>query len=874
MNNYSEDVSCEHGVLDDDSRFVIDADTREITYTGETEIRLVQKDHNSERCTFEMPKTIDGHDMSKCNVIRIHFVNISAEDPAVTNPGLFEVDMTSFGPLKDNPSKLTFSWLICDDATQLVGTLSFIVELMCRNDNTNEVSYSWHTGVYTGGVIERGIDNSNLILSSDKYYDTLNTWIKQIETVGANVEAQTVERIKSEVENYADIAKRDITEHAVDIFINDGVANGFIVDELGTSNKKVISQSGVTTEFKKVTDTFNASQAQSSEYFTGLLSEIRESQADIRGTLADIVERVMNTHIYKTPEQPQRLDLGKTYIVQGSFTAQALFQAKFVLLTKDTGGSYGPLEVDYVNTPDLDLSYFDIKGGSEWNIIRFPSMTPFVRFVSGGGTDDDFTLVIDVGVDFTIEINGFAKTYEYSTRKTYTELEEDEVNSYLPIAFEHDFNIRHIVLSGLTVDDDGAYLVHEVDLTNPLLTDNLNYTIEANGISSITKTGTALVDGVITHTYTILFDDGKTTTFDVKDGTGIASVSKTKEDKHEDTYVMELTNGTKTEFKVPSSTAYNVLLGRISALEKLHGIDNSEDGGKLSTPANVRFILNGLALWDAVQNAIGYKYRIYSAGGSYEEYKLNAFATTLTNQSLTEGQSIMVMAVGDGINYFNSDWSESITYVSDSGEEPDVPDEPDEPTISKLAKPVITISETGLATWAPVPNAVKYKYTVYSTVSTGSIETTDIPTIRLSDGEVIQVLALGDGVSYSDSDYAIKKYDAPEDPVYVYYGVGTVTGESDDPFTSEFITGLTSVAKASRVCSFTVSPTAQYIYFAAPKSYCVDSSGNDVTRFVVGGLDQTGTFNSPQTVTIGDIEYYVYRSMYTLNWNGLAINVS
>lgn len=760
MQNFSLDTSCEHGVLDDDSRFVIDADTRAITYTGETEIRLVQKDHNSERCTFEIPKVIDGHDMSKCNVIRIHFVNISAEDPNITNPGLFEVDMTSFGPLSDDPSKLTFSWLVCDDATQLVGTLSFVVELMCRNSD-NLVEYAWHTGVYTGGVIERGIDNSNLILGSDKYYDTLNTWIRQIELAGQNTLEQTTTRFMAEAESYAEVCKRAITEHAIDGLSIDGV----IVHDIGFSEKRVLSQSATT---RILTDTSTGLLDSCNVFYASVNASINKMKEELKPLPDKAIYREVPLSQFDDNIAIASIELGKTYVVKSKKTSDSW---GFTSMLDSATGTFteGDTTNDYqITNISIDLPEVD-DWATSYNVIRLSKLeqAPTV-VINNPNLPSDFTnLRSVVAVDIAFDIN-------FVRQETQQIVYDAGANINVGVPTTELKSYDCIITGNIEA-------LYEVDIEQIFARPAINF--YATGITNITKTKTEIVDGVITHTYTILFDDGTTTTFDVKDGVGIASVSKTAEDRHEDTYAIELTNGSTTTFKVPSSTAYNVLLDRISALEKLHGIDNGEAGGKLFTPAKIRFLSNGLALWDAVQNAIGYRYRVYSASGSYDEYKLKAFATTITNQSLTNGQSISVMAIGDGVNYFNSDWSEPVTYISDSGDEPDV----------------------------------------------------------------------------------------PEDSVYVYYGVGTVTGKSDDPFASEFVTGLTNAEEAGRVCSFTVSPATQYIYFAAPKNYCINGDGVDIAVFTVNNF--SGGFLSPQTLTIEDVEYYVYRSANKLTGT-IAVNVT
>ena len=75
---------------------------------------------------------------------------------------------------------------------------------------------------------------------------------------------------------------------------------------------------------------------------------------------------------------------------------------------------------------------------------------------------------------------------------------------------------------------------------------------------------------------------------------------------------------------------------------------------KLGTPS-VTISAEGLASWTAVANASSYVYKIN--GGA-------EISTTATSVQLTNGQSIVVKAVGDGTNYTDGDYSASKTYTA------------------------------------------------------------------------------------------------------------------------------------------------------------------------------------------------------------------
>ena len=85
--------------------------------------------------------------------------------------------------------------------------------------------------------------------------------------------------------------------------------------------------------------------------------------------------------------------------------------------------------------------------------------------------------------------------------------------------------------------------------------------LTGNGISSITKTGTTgLVD-----TYTILFTNGNTTTFDITNGNGIASIQKTSTSGSVDTYTITFDNGDTETFDVTNGEVSQAQLDEVIA---------------------------------------------------------------------------------------------------------------------------------------------------------------------------------------------------------------------------------------------------------------------------------------------------------------------
>lgn len=155
-----------HNVLDMDSIYIIDPITRTIKNESSSKAMIMQNDHNSERFSFEMPRYIEGHDMSLCDKVEVHYLNISS-NKRLQNSGLYTV--TDLNPTDE---KVKFSWLISENATRLIGTLNFLICFCCTNNGT--ITYSWHTAIHEGIPVSRGIDAGSMFPS--EYVDIIAQW--------------------------------------------------------------------------------------------------------------------------------------------------------------------------------------------------------------------------------------------------------------------------------------------------------------------------------------------------------------------------------------------------------------------------------------------------------------------------------------------------------------------------------------------------------------------------------------------------------------------------------------------------------------------------------------------------------------------------
>ncbi len=195
-----------------DVLFEIDKDTRNIKNISDSKLTLVQYDHNSQRFAFSMPRTVDGHDMAKSDKVEVHYINIDSSTGESSN-GVYEVmDVET----SEDPSRISFSWLISQNATKYVGILSFVVRFSCFDD-ADELCYVWGTNIFSGVLIGKGMYNGEVIAES--YADVLKQWEEKLFDLSSegveNIKTATVSAIKEIEDKGAEVKEslpKDYTE--------------------------------------------------------------------------------------------------------------------------------------------------------------------------------------------------------------------------------------------------------------------------------------------------------------------------------------------------------------------------------------------------------------------------------------------------------------------------------------------------------------------------------------------------------------------------------------------------------------------------------------------------------------------------------------
>lgn len=174
-----------HSVYDTDPHFSIDPKTRVITNLSGDSWTLMQHDHNSERVTFELPRYIDQHDMTQCNQVEVHYINIG--ENGERNADVYKVQDLSVSP--DSKDVAICSWLISGNATLYVGALSFSIRFACVTDS--EVDYAWNTAIYNNIAVGTTINNAAAIV--EEYSDILAQWTGELEQQGQTLTTLTAD---------------------------------------------------------------------------------------------------------------------------------------------------------------------------------------------------------------------------------------------------------------------------------------------------------------------------------------------------------------------------------------------------------------------------------------------------------------------------------------------------------------------------------------------------------------------------------------------------------------------------------------------------------------------------------------------------------
>ena len=146
-----------HPVIDSDPILIIDPKTRTIINHSDPTKKVMQGDHNCERVTFQIPRYVDGHDMSLCNLVRVQYTNIGEDGTRVS--GFDDITDIQTGTDDAGEDVVTCSWLISGKATSLVGPLNFGIQFACVE--YGYITYSWNTSICSHVSVSPSLDCSS-----------------------------------------------------------------------------------------------------------------------------------------------------------------------------------------------------------------------------------------------------------------------------------------------------------------------------------------------------------------------------------------------------------------------------------------------------------------------------------------------------------------------------------------------------------------------------------------------------------------------------------------------------------------------------------------------------------------------------------------
>lgn len=180
-----------HKIYDNDVHFKIDPNTRLFSNVGEVKSTISQGDHNSERITFEIPRTVDGHDMSLCDKVEIHYLNFNTSTRESVKD-VYQVEDLQVS--EEDENIVEFSWLLSGNSTKHNGDLSFSISFKCLSGE--EIVYKWNTLIYSKITVGESYNYSQTV--AQLYADVLEKW--KLELIEAGT--LTDEDISSAVNDY------------------------------------------------------------------------------------------------------------------------------------------------------------------------------------------------------------------------------------------------------------------------------------------------------------------------------------------------------------------------------------------------------------------------------------------------------------------------------------------------------------------------------------------------------------------------------------------------------------------------------------------------------------------------------------------------
>lgn len=347
-----------HQVVDGDRVFVIDPETRAISYESNAKLQLIQYDHNSERFTFQLPRYIEDHDMSLCNRVRVHFVNIG--DAGRRNSDVQE--LIDLAVVHDDEDYLTCSWLVSQNATMYAGSLNFVIQFACLTDDI--IDYAWHTGVSKAIQVGEGMNNGESVV--EQYSDILEQWLHNLTDAGI-VAVSDITRLRDESIAAMQAAYKEMDPvEAVNAVRNAQVEAVAAVNkafedlDVGTVSAAIASERD-----SAVTQIENATSSELTEALNTLSQKTAESINDVKTTISGLHGVITLTTSGWNSSKTNRVDFAdledNDIILFRPNLLADYTKASDAGIYVNAHPGYVNFVADIVPTKTIDLSYVIIK---------------------------------------------------------------------------------------------------------------------------------------------------------------------------------------------------------------------------------------------------------------------------------------------------------------------------------------------------------------------------------------------------------------------------------------------------------------------------------------------------------------------------------
>lgn len=332
-----------HPVYDTDKSLSIDVNTKSVKMDKMNTPAIAQYDHNSEYITFECDRFVEGHDLSLCDKVEVHYINREIAGRH-SSRGVYEANDLQINSA--DKSKVVFSWLISERATTYAGILSFVVSFSCNDEG--DLTYRWNTNVCNELTVGESYDYGEAVVEA--YADVLEMWKLDLFGVGETEEARLMQATRRLMEEL-DAKGVEVVDSIPDDYTGlDNKVNGVldIVD-----SRTVLDE----TYIEDVTDTFSLIPS-----YLHNSGSIIENDSGI--VTADAIECSTDDIYYITASSTSATACIVTYdenrlflrayghpndLVNGS----TLIEYKFVPLTDEKLVRFGSFDVNYAGNPEL-----------------------------------------------------------------------------------------------------------------------------------------------------------------------------------------------------------------------------------------------------------------------------------------------------------------------------------------------------------------------------------------------------------------------------------------------------------------------------------------------------------------------------------------